>query len=149
MGRGSPYCGLYLKSHRHKNSSWEIPSEVWYNSKPSISHLRYFGFDAYVHIPKEHRTKLSAKSQNGVFMGYSVTSKAYRVWIFVSQCIVESRDVIFHELPSDQIVAASQEPPSWLSVDGNTIRVGSTTPLHPVLPPPAVHLGPVGAINIP
>jgi hypothetical protein len=124
------------------------PYEVWYKSKPSVSHLRIFGSDAYVHIPKELRTKLSAKSQKGVFMGYSATSKAYRVWIPASQRIVESRDVIFHELPPDQTVAASQEPPSWLSEDGDAVRVGSTA-LLPVPPTPAMHLGPVGALHIP
>ena len=80
-------------------------------------------------------------------MGYSVTSKAYRIWIPASQRIVESRDVVFHELPPDQNVAASQESPSWLSVDEDTVHVGSTA-LLPIPPISAVHLGPVGAINI-
>jgi hypothetical protein len=97
--------------------------EVCYKSKPS-SHLCIFGFDAYAHIPKELRNKVSAKSQKGVFMGYSVTSKAHQVWIPAPQRIVESRDVIFHELPPDQNVATYQEPPSWLFVDGDAVRVG-------------------------
>ena len=61
---------------------------------------------------------------------------------------MESKDVIFHEILSDQIVAASQKPPLGLFVDGNKVRVGSIAPLL-ILPPPALHPGSMGAINIP
>ena len=31
----------------------KTPQEVWTGKKPSLSHLRIFGCDAYVHVPKE------------------------------------------------------------------------------------------------
>eukprot|EP00253_Pinus_taeda_P025831 PITA_25831 len=31
----------------------KTPQEVWTSKKPSLSHLRVFGCDAYVHVPKE------------------------------------------------------------------------------------------------
>jgi hypothetical protein len=34
------------------------PHEVWIEKKPSLQHLRVFGCDAYVHVPKENRSKL-------------------------------------------------------------------------------------------
>eukprot|EP00253_Pinus_taeda_P028323 PITA_28323 len=37
--------------------------------KPSLSHLRVFGCDAYVHVPKEKRTKLDSKSEKCIFIG--------------------------------------------------------------------------------
>ena len=37
------------------------PQEVWTGKKPSLSHLKVFGCDAYVHVPKEKRTKLDSK----------------------------------------------------------------------------------------
>ena len=40
----------------------KTPHEVWTGKKPSLSHLRVFGCDAYVHVPKEKRTKLDNKS---------------------------------------------------------------------------------------
>ena len=37
------------------------PHEVWSRNKPSLQHLRVFGCDAYVHVPKENRSKLDKK----------------------------------------------------------------------------------------
>ena len=31
----------------------KTPHEVWTGKKPSLSHLRVFGCDAYVHVPME------------------------------------------------------------------------------------------------
>eukprot|EP00253_Pinus_taeda_P025859 PITA_25859 len=39
------------------------PQEVWTGKKPSLSHLRKFGCNAYVHVRKEKRTKLDSKSE--------------------------------------------------------------------------------------
>ena len=36
--------------------------EVWSGKKPSLQHLRVFGCDAYVHVPKENRNKLDNKA---------------------------------------------------------------------------------------
>ena len=50
-------CYLVNKS---PSSTLEVktPQEVWTSKKPSLSHLRVFGCDAYVHVPKEKRIKL-------------------------------------------------------------------------------------------
>jgi hypothetical protein len=32
----------------------KTPDEVWSEKKPSLQHLRVFGCDAYVHVPKEN-----------------------------------------------------------------------------------------------
>eukprot|EP00253_Pinus_taeda_P007487 PITA_07487 len=45
------------------------PQEVWTGKKPSLSHLRVFRCDAYVHVPKEKRTKLDSKSEKCIFIG--------------------------------------------------------------------------------
>jgi len=48
----------------------KTPQEVWTSKKPSLSHLRVFGCDAYVHVPKEKRTKLDSKSKKCIFIRY-------------------------------------------------------------------------------
>ena len=74
-----------------------IPEEAWSGRKPSVRHLRIFGCDAYVHIPKERRSKLDPKSVKCIFLGYCQGSKAYRLYNTETRQIVKSRDVIFDE----------------------------------------------------
>eukprot|EP00253_Pinus_taeda_P016081 PITA_16081 len=47
----------------------KTPQEVSTGKKPSLSHLRVFGCDAYVHVPKEKMTKLDSKSEKCIFIG--------------------------------------------------------------------------------
>jgi hypothetical protein len=42
----------------------KTPHEVWSGKKPSLQHLRVFGCDAYVHVPKENRSKLDKKDES-------------------------------------------------------------------------------------
>ena len=58
----------------------KTPHEVWTGKKPSLSHLRVFGCDAYVHVPKEKRTKLDNKSEKCIFIGYKDGLKGYKLW---------------------------------------------------------------------
>ena len=95
------------------------PYKKWHKTKPSVAHLRAFGANAYVHIPKNLRKKLSAKSRKGVFMGYSKTSKGYRVWVNELRRIEESRDVLFNEDFSDTNISGKHpDPTQWLQLTG-------------------------------
>eukprot|EP00253_Pinus_taeda_P027032 PITA_27032 len=62
--------------NRSRSSALEdkTPQEVWTGKKPFLSHLRVFGCDAYVHVPKEKRTKLDSKSEK-VHLYWEVQSK--------------------------------------------------------------------------
>ena len=51
----------------------------------------------YTHIPKEKRTKLNSSRRKGIFMGYSDTSKAYRINFPGFKKININRDVTFDE----------------------------------------------------
>ena len=61
--------------------------------KPEVSHLRIFGCPIYIHVPKEKRSKLEPLGRKGIFIGYSESSKAYRVYILGFRKIETSRDV--------------------------------------------------------
>ena len=37
--------------------------------KPSLEHLKVFGCDAYVHVPKENRSKLDNKAEKVYLYG--------------------------------------------------------------------------------
>jgi hypothetical protein len=44
------------------------PHELWFGKNPLLSHLRDFGCDAFLHVPKEKRNKLDNKAwQPSVF----------------------------------------------------------------------------------
>ena len=51
----------------------------------------------YIHVPKEKRSKLEPFGKKGIFVGYSETSKAYRIYVPGQRFIEVSRDVTFHE----------------------------------------------------
>jgi hypothetical protein len=46
------------------------PHEVWFGKNPSLSHLKVFGYDAFVHAPKENRSMMDKKEFNCIFIGY-------------------------------------------------------------------------------
>jgi hypothetical protein len=49
--------------------------EEWTSINPSLSHLRIFGCDAYVHIPRDKRKKLNFKSQKCILVGIMILLK--------------------------------------------------------------------------
>ena len=51
----------------------------------------------YIHIPKEKRTKLDPSGKKSIFVGYSESLKAYRIYFPRSKKIDISRDVTFDE----------------------------------------------------
>jgi transposase InsO family protein len=65
----------------HKILGNKTPEEVFTGKKPEVNHLRIFGCPVYIHVPKEKRTKLEPSGKKGTFVGYSETSKAYRIYI--------------------------------------------------------------------
>jgi hypothetical protein len=77
------------------------PYEKWFGHTPDVKHLRTFGSIAYAHVPKELRKKLDSKTRECLFLGYSETSKAYRLWYPEKRGVILSRDVIFDEDSTD------------------------------------------------
>ena len=73
------------------------PEEAFTGKKPDLGHIRIFGCLVYCHIPVEKRTKLEPIVEKGILVGYSETSKAYRVYIPALRKTVVRRDVKFEE----------------------------------------------------
>jgi hypothetical protein len=73
--------------------------------------LKTFGCEAFVHIDKEYRTKLEAKSKKCTFIGYGVNDFGYCLWDYENNKIIRSRDVIFNEkvMYKDQLQGKKQE----------------------------------------
>jgi hypothetical protein len=73
------------------------PEESFSRKKPNVENLRIFGCPVYFHIPKDKRNKLEPSGKNGIFMGYSESSKACRIYISKQHKIEVNRDVTFNE----------------------------------------------------
>jgi hypothetical protein len=65
--------------------------------KLDVSHFHIFGCPFYVHVSVERRTKLEPSNRKGLFVGYSETSKAYKVYILGQRMTIVSRVVMFEE----------------------------------------------------
>ena len=76
----------------------KTPHEVWIGKKLSLSHLRVFGCDAYVHVPKEKITKLDSKLERCIFIEYKVGFKGYNLQNPEIRKVVYNRDVVFREV---------------------------------------------------
>jgi len=73
-------------------------NEAFTGKKPSVDHLHIFGCLVYIHVPKDKRKKLDPASLRGIFVGYSASSKAYKIYIKEDRWIEVSKDVIFDEI---------------------------------------------------
>ena len=74
-----------------------IPEEAWTSKKVNYSFMRTFGCEAFVHIDRENRTKIEAKSKKYTFIGYEVDEFGYRLWDYEKHKIIRSRHVVFNE----------------------------------------------------
>ena len=59
----------------------KTPQELFKGRKPIVSYFKPFGCTCYVHKNgKDNLGKFDARSDDEIFLGYSATSKAYRVY---------------------------------------------------------------------
>lgn len=70
------------------------PEKIFTGKRLDLSHLRVFGSEVVVHVPKEKRRKWDTKSERSIFMGYSDNSEAYRAYYFETRNVPVSHDVI-------------------------------------------------------
>ncbi|XP_062080215.1 uncharacterized protein LOC133784967 [Humulus lupulus] len=76
-----------------RRSTLKTPYEIWKGKKPNVSHFHVFGCAWYILRDRENTVKFDAKS-NGVFIGYSVNSRAYRVYNMRTQTVMKSGNVV-------------------------------------------------------
>jgi hypothetical protein len=66
------------------------PHEVWSGKKPSVSNLKVFGSNGFVHVPKEKRSKLDKNEFKCIFIRYKEGMKGYKILDPASRKIVYS-----------------------------------------------------------
>ena len=110
----------------HKTLRNMTPKEAFTGVKPEVGHFRIFGCPVYIHVPKEKRTKLNPLGRKGTFVGYSESSKAYRIYIPSQRQIEVSRDVTFEEEVSFRIYRGSH-----MEIDNDRQKEMVPSPPHP------------------
>ena len=75
----------------------KTPYELLKGKKPNIGYFRVLGYRCFILNNKENMGKFDAKSDEGIFIGYSFTSKSYRGVNKRTLVIEESVHVVFDE----------------------------------------------------
>jgi transposase InsO family protein len=123
----------------------KTPHELWFSSKPSLTHLREIGCKAFALILSPN-PKIYQRSVPCILIGYAPHSKAYRLWNPASGRIFNSFHVTFvehlNELPASLLPGtivpfdADNSDPTWDTV-GIPPNPALHIPAHTYAPPPA------------
>ena len=99
----------------------KTPFELWFNHKPSLSHLREISCRAFALI-QTHNPKVYQRSNPCILISYASNSKAYHLWDGVSGKVFNSFHVTFVEhldnlphdlLPGKLVTLMENLSPSW------------------------------------
>lgn len=105
FGAEAVSTACYTQNRTLINKTHEkTPYELMANKKPSVKYFHVFGGKCYVLKDGELLGKFDAKAEEGIFRGYSLESKAYRVFMINDKKVVDSLNVTFDDtkLPSIQ-----------------------------------------------
>ncbi|KAH9781762.1 Integrase catalytic domain-containing protein [Citrus sinensis] len=83
---------VLIRPHLNKT-----PYELWKDRKPNIGYFKVFGCKCFILNIKDNLGKFDPKSDVGIFLGYSNSSKAYRVYNKRTLVVEESMHVTFDE----------------------------------------------------
>lgn len=93
----------YLRNRSAVSNIPKTPYEMFFNRRPDLSHVRIFGSIAMTHIPKEKRRKWDKKSEKLILIGFSETTKGYRVYDPKTGQVYTSRDVVIIEKCKEEV----------------------------------------------
>ena len=72
----------------------KTPYELWKGRKPNVKYFRIFESTCFILKDRENVGKFDSRSDEGIFLGYSSTSKAYRVYNKRTMKVMETVDVV-------------------------------------------------------
>jgi hypothetical protein len=93
---------VYLRPETNKS-----PYEIWRGKKP-VKYFKTFGSKCYILRDRENLWKFDSKSDEGIFLGYSTSSRAYRVFNKRIETMMESINVVVDD-EEDERPSSSEE----------------------------------------
>ena len=107
----------------------DAPAALWNGVTPDLKLTRVFGCSVHVVIPRARReAKFDSLTVEGVFIGYSVHRKAFRVFTKDGR-VVESADVVFDETLFPGVDSGVLAPTS-VGADSSTVAVSHSGYTH-------------------
>ncbi|MCH89716.1 retrovirus-related pol polyprotein from transposon tnt 1-94 [Trifolium medium] len=95
-------CYIHNRVTIRKYSSCTL-YELYKGKKPIVSYFHVFGSKCYILADREQRRKLDPKSDEGIFLGYSTNSRAYRVYNSKTKVLMESINVVIDDAPYSKL----------------------------------------------
>ena len=77
-----------------KKGTHSTPFELWYGYPPNVKYFKVFGSKCYI-LKDVMNGKIDEKGEEGIFLGYSTRSKAYKCLNTNTNKIVESKKCEF------------------------------------------------------
>ena len=68
--------------------------ELWKEKKPNVKYFKNFGSTCFILKDRENVGKFGSRSDEGIFLRYSSTSKAYRVYNKRTMKVMETVNVV-------------------------------------------------------
>jgi len=93
----------------------KTPYEIWRGKKPTVKYFKTFGSKCYILRDRENLGKFDSKSDEGIFLGYSTNSRAYRVFNKRTETVMESINVVIDDEEVERL--SSREENQLNSVD--------------------------------
>ena len=89
----------------------KTPYELWKRRKPNVKYFRIFGSTCFILKDKENVEKFDSRSNEGIFLRYSSTSKAYWVYNKRTMKVMETMNVVIDESSDSSFEKFSKEMP--------------------------------------
>jgi hypothetical protein len=94
---------VYLRPETNKT-----PYEIWRGKKPTVKYFKTFGSKCYILRDLENLGKFDSKSDEGIFLGYSTNSRAYKIFNKRTETVMESINVVVDD-EEDERPSSSEE----------------------------------------
>ena len=89
----------------------KTPYELWKGRKPNVKYIRIFRSTCFILKDRENVRKFDSRSDEGIFLGYSSISKAYRVYNKRIMKVMETVNIVIDKSLDSSFEKVSKEVP--------------------------------------
>jgi hypothetical protein len=123
---------VYLRPETSKT-----PYEIWRGKKPTVKYFRTFGSKCYILLDRENLGKFDPKSDEGIFFGYSSTSRAYKVFNKRTETVMESINVVIDDEEVERTSSGEENQLVSVEVTDGTTDIVKASPSVSLDEPPS------------